>query len=128
MLPHKSNEPIYKLTAQTLSMDENLVRNVVDYQFQFAKEWMKEPIKPALYLPEWGTYELKLYSVRNYLHNMVQMMRQNPEDEELKERFRYWWKKRIPIREYLKSKKRPKIKKQIDERIKAKKDSDTSES
>jgi len=128
MLPHKPNDPIYKLTAETLSIPEDIVRDVVDYQFDFTKQWMNEPVKPALYLPEWGTYELKLYSVRNYLHNMVRALRQDPDDEELKERFRYWWKKRIPIREYLKSKKRPRIKKQIDERIKAKKNQESDES
>lgn len=99
-------------------MPESKVRDIVNFQFTFAKQWMHKPQKPALYLSEWGRYEIRSSSIKKELRILIKQLREDPTNEIYLDLFRFWWAKRHMAEDYYKSKKRPTIKKLIDERFK----------
>lgn len=113
-------EPFYSLTAHVLDLPKSKVKNVVEHQFYFVQQWMKYPIKPAVQLPEFGTFELKVVGVERYINTLLTYLRdpEYPKKEEAATKLKRWWPLRIEARKYLKSKKRPKMKARVEKLIK----------
>jgi hypothetical protein len=82
---------------------------------------MKYPLKPAVRLPEFGTYELKVVGVYRNLSRLLRKIRET-EDHETKEKykeiFKAWWSIRHLPKKYLHSKKRPSVKARLQKLLK----------
>tara|TARA_R110000851_G_scaffold329243_2_gene500938 strand:+ start:214 stop:594 length:381 start_codon:yes stop_codon:yes gene_type:complete len=104
----KDLKPLYKLTAKLTNIPIYKVESVIkDGQFKYIQSWMRDPEKPALYIRNLGTWEIKLRYVLGKLKGeYIPRLRKNPTNEHTLTKFRYWYNKRHQIINYLNSKKR----------------------
>jgi hypothetical protein len=131
--PTKNPDFFYELTAKTLDLPFSTVRHAVTHQFRFFRQWTANPVKPSLYLPELGRFNLKqamVYARMQKLINTIRAEHIPPHvKEEAKEELRMWWKYRHSGKKLKKSKKRPKSKILAQKRVeKIKKTNETTNS
>lgn len=98
---------IYTLTAKALDLDEDLVKDIVTHQFRFTREWFKDPIKPALFLQEFGTFELKYNRTAMKILRLIERCRAG--EEEACKGISYWWPRKYQAYNYRESKRRPSV-------------------
>ena len=91
--PYKGMKEVIKLTSSLTDTPEAIVKQVLRHQYREAFKWCNRPYSPFLTLPHFGRFQIAIGPVRNIILNYyVPKMREEPHNEELKERFRFYWK------------------------------------
>mgnify|MGYP000922222061 CR=1 FL=1 len=86
------------------------VRHVIhEGQFEYIKQWIKNPDKPALLINYFGTFEINLNVVLKELKTKyLPRLRENPANPYAKETFSFLWSLKNKILPFIKNKKKNK--------------------
>lgn len=91
----KTLPQLYKLTSLVSGIDEHLVKDIVGHQFNEVRNFTTNPTKPRMTLRYLFTLEGSIRNVSGYIRsNLLVSLRKDPNNEELKNTFRIWWKYR----------------------------------
>jgi len=93
---------IYQLTSQVTGIPIYKVTHAVrDGEFQFLKEWLADPDKPAVFFNEFGRFELYLSTITRMLKfKWIPILRET-KSELAKEKFNHLWKLRKKALNYI---------------------------
>lgn len=81
------------LLAETTNMTQyppEVVSSVIEHAFSFIKEYIAYPTHAGLRIPYWGVIRPNPKSIPKYLQFLISKLREDPTNEDLKERFRYY--------------------------------------
>lgn len=105
-LPAKDYEDLIEKTSRLLKVNEGLVRLAVMHEFKYAKDFMANPSRGALKLPELGTFYLKKSGIIQFLKVMIARGRKRDLTAKDVELFRHLWPKRNLHKQYFDYKQR----------------------
>ena len=103
----KDITPLLKLTASLTDLPYYKVKHVIqDGQFQYVRQWIKTPDKPALLINSLGTFEINLKTVvKDLKTKYLPRLRVDPTNTYAKESFSFLWDLKNKILPYIKNKK-----------------------
>jgi hypothetical protein len=104
LLPKKVT-PLIKLTSEILELPEEIVNDVINFKYQELRNWIESPDTPVfwdIFLGKFIILRTKLWERIQYL---IDELRKDRDNEELKREFRKMWKLRIELYNYTKSRK-----------------------
>lgn len=104
MVSHKIT-PIVNQTAQVTNYPPEVIADVVKHSFGSLREYMLDPYKPGFRLKHFGVIRPFIKALNEYLKKLIKKMRLEPENEELKAKFRKYWKLRRMVQEDTKRRK-----------------------
>ena len=101
MIIHNLDE-IYRLTAQLTEIPLYKVKHAIkEGEFNFLKDWLHEPEKPSVMLPEFGRFELHLSSITRLIkYKWIPILRYRQTKEGVA-KFRFLWRLRKKILEHI---------------------------
>lgn len=102
----KSVNPLISLTSDITQIPLNDVEKILDHYHQQLRHYLKYPEKPVLKIEEFGRFEVKPNIIKRWLVKLARQLREDRNNEELKELFRYWWNVRQLGLKYYENKKR----------------------
>lgn len=101
----KSVKPLISLTSDITQIPVNDVEEVIDHYFQQLRSNLRHPQKPVMRIQELGRFELKPNIIRRWLLVLLEKLKQDRNNEDLKQQFSEWWKLRQKALKYHKNKK-----------------------
>lgn len=102
----KSVKPLISLTSDITQISVDDVDEVINHYFQQLRNSLRHPEKSVIRIQELGRFELKPNMIRRWLIVLLEKLKKDRNNEELKKQFSEWWKLRQKALKYHKNKKR----------------------
>jgi len=98
----KDIKDLIKKTSEATGVPYYMVKAIAESQSQYLEAWFKNPDKPEVYLENLGTFYPRIGPLNAMLRKqLIPKMREGRATDHDYERFRFWWKYRKKLIEYL---------------------------
>lgn len=74
-VPTKEPDDLFEQVAKILGLPEAQIRDAVMYQYKYTFDYFSEPQRPAIRLPELGTFRLTRHGVYRKFHKNLRRIR-----------------------------------------------------
>ena len=92
------------VSAKSIDRDLEKHSKNIDYFFEAIADFMRDPIRPELYIQNWGTFRIRPYLITRYLQDQLAFLKSmkkagltkenSVKYASVAENFRHWWEKR----------------------------------
>lgn len=95
-------DELLQSTAELLNYPPNTVMSVIDHNFKSLHDYIDAPTHSGIRFPYLGVFRPNPKAVTYYLQNLISKLRLDRDNENLKRRFRHYWKLRLLVKEDVK--------------------------